>query len=491
MSPRMRFAVWVLLVVLLLPGQMVWLWLLRGRGLIDRDMLLVAGWMGLGAACVAMLALLRTTPVDAIRLRPRVSRWVVVGGCALLQAMSLVVLSPLLSDDLLRYRLDGRLWLEGRSPYALSPAEYVIADLPTLDGADALVPHGDLHTIYPPTAQGAFVAARAIEDALIGAVPAMGAWRPGAAELPLIHRALPLRAMAGLAAVVTTWLLVNWLVRRGLSPWYAAVFAFSPLTTIECAGMAHIDALGVMLLVAALTMGVSRPALAGALAVLAAGVKPHAILALPLLLRRRAVSAWLPAVVVGLLMTVPLLIDGGWSGFSKTASTYAAEWEANGSIYELFKATAGGDDHAMVDAKESARRVAMVVPLLLAMWGYLRRWESVRLIHLVFLALVLTSPVVYPWYLLWMTALVPVLAGGATEPGPRSDSGPGGLVGGPAPVYTTLTLAATVSLSYLLWRTRDWVMRPGWLLIEYVPVYAVLAAELLRAAWPGRSRVRE
>jgi hypothetical protein len=78
--------------------------------------------------------------------------------------------------------------------------------------------------------------------------------------------------------------------------------------------------------------------------------------------------------------------------------------------------------------------------------------------------LLLFAPVVYPWYLLWPIAFVPLLRG------------PQGLAG--------LVWAATAGLSYSLWRDAGWIwsVRPGWLVAEYLPVLVVLAVEGMRLA---------
>ena len=47
---------------------------------------------------------------------------------------------------------------------------------------------------------------------------------------------------------------------------------------------------------------------------------------------------------------------------------------------------------------------------------------------------------------------------------------------------TGLVWSATVGVSYLLWRTSDWVLPTRWLLVEYVPVYAALLVELASLA---------
>ena len=172
---------------------------------------------------------------------------------------------------------------------------------------------------------------------------------------------------------------------------------------------------------------------------------------------------WLAVAFVAFLALVysPMLYQQGYKGWFKTARIYANSWEANGSIYDLIKASADENDGVSVQrAKDRARR-----------WRASRsssrcssRGSAARTCatagYWVFLVALLFSPVVYPWYLLWVLCFVPLL---------------GGWQG-----MTALVWAATVGVSYLLWRTSDWVLPTRWLLVEYVPVYAALAFEL---AW--------
>lgn len=68
----------------------------------------------------------------------------------------------------------------------------------------------------------------------------------------------------------------------------------------------------------------------------------------------------------------------------------------------------------------------------------------------------------HPWYLLWMLGFVPLLRGRFG--------------------WTGLTWCATVGLSYLAWNGYD-SRQPTWaMLVEYTPVFVVLAIELIFAA---------
>ena len=477
---RLRFAAWIAVTLALLVGTPIWIVLLRGTRLLDHNATLFAGWLTLGAAAVGMLALLKTTPTGALVLPPRVNRAVVIGGAAWLQIIAVIFLMPVLSEDALRYRLDGKLWLLGYSPYAYPPAELETLGGPAPaadesfrpDVMDRLVVRPDLPTIYLPTSQLAFVAVRSIEYVLLPEVPAIDVqpgehWRDVAPRVPFAQRLLLLRIASATGAVGATALLVSALRRRRQSAWWAAIFGWSPLVVIECGGMGHQDILGVVLLLAAArSWGRTRFGRAGFFLAAAALVKPLAILPLPWavresVLRRRRLRRVVIGVAAPLLVALPILLyQSGYAGLWRTTREYVNSWVANGLIFEGLNALFGGP---------GARAAGGLIVVAVAVVLWRRRADPATAGYWLFLALLLVSPVVYPWYLMWPLCLAPLLRGGG---------------------WAIAVWAATSGLCYELWpameRTGLWRMPPGWLAAEYLPVLAAVGWEL----WRSR-RVRE
>ena len=148
-------------------------------------------------------------------------------GAALVFRLTLWWSPATLSDDIFRYVWDGRVQLADINPYLYAPSAPQVAHL-----RDALyhsVNHAAIPTIYPPLAQLFF---RAI--CALSATP----------------------AAFKLALLLCDWglclLLAYSLVRRGQDPRRVVLYAWNPLPLIEVAGSGHIDALGVLLLFAAL-----------------------------------------------------------------------------------------------------------------------------------------------------------------------------------------------------------------------------------------------
>lgn len=470
-------------------GQLLWLWLLRGQRILHSETILIAGQLLLGSALLAVVCLPRTGAL------PR-SSWPVLLGAAILQLSAVVLVSPSLSDDLVRYRLDGLITLSGQSPYARTPASFLAGQSPSTDSIDHLVPHSHTRSIYSPVAQAIFALTRAAEHWLIGPPPGLDSaadthsWRAHAPNLPLRYRALVHRLLFAAMAVAGSAVLLHLVQRRGIGPWIVAVFAWSPLLVMETGGNGHIDIAGVLLLLAIDAGDRGRFGRAGALLALACGVKPHVIILLPWLARpadganRRHPSIALASFGLTLcLVYSPLLWQKGYVGWLQSLRNYSAHWEANGSIYVLFKAAiaAGQDGPAMTAAKASAKVFAAIAVLGVAVALWRRGASTPQAVYWVMLVMLLTAPVAYPWYLLWALAIVPLLQA-------ERSSIPQGL--------TALVWAGSIAISYRLWHHMEtwthlpadqrWVLTGLESLAQYIPVYVALVLELA-----GRFRARQ
>jgi hypothetical protein len=445
--------------------------------ILQRDVVLTFGWVALGAQVFAIALLLRTTPTDAIRVNRRASGWIILSATVALQLSAVWLLRPVLSQDWTRYRVDGWTWLSAMSPYVATPSDYYKRG--SYDETDTLVPYWDLHTIYPPAAQAIFVAAAAAERFTMsrGPVPTyrFSGWRGLIGDRAIWGADVFVRLASAVAGAAATLALLSILMQRQISLWWSVLLAWNPLFIIETGGMGHVDIVGVLfVLLTVRALQSNRSILATAMLALAAGVKPHVVLLAPFLLRDAVTGGssgrarWLAVSFISFLALVysPMLYQQGYKGWLRTSRVYATSWEANGSIYDLIKASADPTDGVSIQrAKDRARLLAagaVIVTMLIAWFG---RADLVSAGYWIFLVALLFSPVVYPWYLLWVLCFVPLLRGWQG--------------------MTALVWAATVGVSYLLWRSSDWVLPTRWLLIEYLPVYATL---LLEIVWLMRSR---
>ena len=349
---------------------------------------------------------------------------------ALLRLLALP-LSPSLSEDVHRYLWDGRVLAAGANPYRLEPDHPDLAGL--RDDLWRRTAHRDVATVYPPLALGLFAAASLVPQPY--------------AAYKLTLAAVDLAACGLLLA----------LARRRRSAGAALAYVWNPLVVLEGAGMGHVDVLGASLAIACVWLlgGGGRPdaqpdseaasggrrrerrrtryLTAGLAAALAVLVKLVPLAAMPLWWRgiegrrRRRLFALGGAL---LLLPAAAVVPVWTGGFPSGLATYALRWEYNGPLYEplwrlvdalqLDRAAAGlvhavrtvfgGDPTAppwdTLYAYSYPQFLARVLLLAGAAAAWLRLWRRrpgpLRAAFGAFGIVLLASPTLYPWYLIWI-----------------------------------------------------------------------------------------
>jgi hypothetical protein len=301
-------------------------------------------------------------------------------GTALLFGAAFLFAPPLLSDDLYRYLWEGRVWLEGLSPYRLAPDDPALAYL--RDDLWAKINNKPLGSIYPPLSQLLFVVAQ---------------WLGG--------KVWTLKLLALLAHVLSVAVVARICAERKAS----LALALNPLLLSEAALNGHFDILcGVALLIAAWALSRHRFAQAGFAVCAGVGLKVVGLVVLPLFARRPKVL-----VAAGLgsaLLLMPLVWSRAPLDSVSGAGQFATRWRGNGSLFalvdqlsrQLFEPTS---------ADLVARWVVAALLLALCALAVYRRVPSLRATRALVWALLLLSPQVHPWYLGWLLPLE-VAAGG-------------------------------------------------------------------------------
>jgi alpha-1,6-mannosyltransferase len=380
--------------------------------------------------------------------------------CGALLRATLLLRAPALSDDMFRYLWDGRVGARGMSPYAVAP------DDPAVSGVDPdlnrRVAHRDVRGVYPPVAQAAF--------RVFGSRGSVLAWKTFAAAADLSVVAL----LAG-----------------GGGPgagFAAALYAFHPLPVTESAGEGHVDSLGVALLLACLAhLAHRRRAISGVAFAMSALTK-YVCLAAVIPLFRRGRCKFLAAAAV---VAAVLWLAASRPGASPLGGLgqYATRWDFNSPAYAavslLMDATRLPDaaKDVFVDMKERWRNppwtqavfpyfysgffarallAALLAAALLLIPARVRELEPAVSASLA--ALLLLSPTLYPWYLLW---LLPFAAR-------RRD-----------PAFLFLSFAAP--LSYALLYPLPGVSRGLVYALEFAPFALLLALKVFRPSSPLRT----
>lgn len=298
--------------------------------------------------------------------------------------------TPLVLDtDALRYLWDGALVAHGIWPWGAPPGAGLPPGLGEAGSAlHAILPFAALRTIYPGTAQLAFLLAHWVAP-----------W-----EL------LGLRVIMLAAELATLGLLAAMLRRSGQPVMRVAVWWLCPLLPLVLTNAAHVDALLPPLLLGVLLATLSgRGWLAGALLGLAAGVKVWPLLLAPLIARwlppGARVAAAVAFVTVAAAMLLPLATtlaapDAGLSAF-------AVKWVVNNAPVSWIAALLGRDAGQVL--RPLLALAAGAVALAVAFRPPGGPVELVRAALVVSAATFYLSPAQYPWYAVWFLPFATML----------------------------------------------------------------------------------
>ena len=350
---------------------------------------------------------------------------------------TMVAVTPTLSEDIYRYRWDGRVQWAGLDPYAYPPNHPALQALRDATLSRINFPH--LRTIYPPLTERAFQLGVLLGDSLT--------------SQKLVFLCAELLTMASLTLLVLC---------RGRSPLWVLAYAWHPLPILEIAGSGHNDALGVAWLWTGILAWQVRwrggCALAWAAAFLS---KFTSIILAPWWWFRREGRGELAAFL--LLSLTPIVCSPTLAiALRESLSAMASRFESNASAY-LFVTWLLHDPAA-------ARVVVGGLWIGWLLWWARREADPAKYVMLGCAAAALLTPVLHPWYLLWLIPgfclwRVPALM-----------------------VWTgTVVLAYTVWPGYLA--GGRWRM-PGWAhVLEYAPV-VLLGLWELRRVLPSAARAR-
>ena len=337
-------------------------------------------------------------------------------------------LPPGADDDVHRYVWDGRLQRLGYNPYLVVPSDPAVKGLHTPETRNLNNP--DLPSPYPPGAQLFFRAVTAIHESVF------------ALKLAFVICDL------GIALV-----LLDLLRTRGRGAHLVVAYAWNPLLAIEVAGSGHIDIVGALLLATSLAALARRwRAIAALTFGVAVAVKFLPIVLVPLYWKRiRLRDAALAAAAVGLLY-FPFLNHGRIP--TGSLGTYVQTFRFNGPVF-------GALDR--VAAPQLLAGLAVLAGFATSIW--LRRdrdqW-SPEVFAWPMAASLLCAPVVFPWYLLWLT---PFLTSTSTL-----------LI-----IFWTVTIIPTYVMWHLSIVRGAWGSLPSWvMLVEYGCVALAAAVIALR-----------
>ena len=364
----------------------------------------------------------------------------VLGVAVILRAFFLLT-DPVLSDDVFRYVWDGRVQHAGINPYLYAPDDLNLAPLrDALPEVYAGINNKDIPTLYPPLMQLLFYAATAISSSLL--------W---------------MKAFFTLFDLALVFALARLLTALGLSPLRALVYAWSPLPIVEIAGSGHNDVAAVFFLVAALWAFERRRELGSMALATASGLAKLAGFALLPFFARfvRLRTFW--AVPLATALVVLPYASAGELAF-RGLSEYALRWRGNDSLFHVLFLITG-----------SLSRAKLVVAAILAALTLVLFWRKTPPLRASFWtlgAILLLTPTVHPWYLLWIAPLLAVF--------PH-----------PAWLFLEASVALSYHASYLAAAGEPWQEVPWIKLLEYGPFFLLVGLDLLKWALHGSRKAPE
>jgi len=370
------------------------------------------------------------------------------GAAALLFRLTCLPAPPSLSDDIFRYRWEGRLQTVGGNPYLVRPNDPNWKHLD--DEVSHRIPGRDFPSVYGPVLL-------LVEQAAWRIVSRFSSEPSGQIlGFKLVNALFELGLIAALVVLLRAKRMP---VERVL------VYAWSPLPIVEFWGSGHNDSITLLFTVLALAAAARRRWVWAFLSLaLAAATKYWPLALFPLFIGwggRRALRPWQWWVALPLWAGLFLPYWANVEQNVRFTSGFLGGWRNNDSLFGVLLLLAGD----LYLAKYLAFGVVAAGVLAIA-W---RRWQLERACLWTIALILMVSSNCHPWYLTWLLPLlvmcpsVPLLLWTALAP-----------------------LAYRVLIDYrLLGQWQGSTPERWWI---YLPVYAMLAVGSARALYVKTGR---
>jgi alpha-1,6-mannosyltransferase len=338
-----------------------------------------------GVFVVYLLALLEILRYG--RQPHRVAMLLIVGWALIFRVSVLWVTPGFLSDDFYRYIWDGLVQQAGINPYAYPPEASELGFLRD-DTIFPMINRKWALTVYPPGAQLFF---------------RLMAWLRPADPVAM-------KGMILVADALSIAILLLLLRRLGIHCARVLLYAWHPLVIVELGISGHLDGLMIpFVLLALLWMMQTRPWRVGASLAMATLIKLYPAILLPVLYRK---GGWqMPLVFFGLIGVGYLLyLDAGLHILGYLPYYIGPDEFMNLSLRPILMWLAG----LVTDTPFAYVKWLSAGLLLLVMVQCVRQTDKTPQqavqwgVGLIALYLMLLSPSVYQWYLVWLLALVPL-----------------------------------------------------------------------------------
>ncbi|MBU0560130.1 MAG: hypothetical protein ABIJ40_17285, partial [Bacteroidota bacterium] len=339
--------------------------------------------------------------------------------------------NPVGSDDYYRYLWDGKVQTNGTNPFQFAPNDSELTHLSS-DILPAKVSYPNIKTIYFPVAQTVF---------------SLSYWL---SEESVVGLKIYLMAADLLILICLFFLFKQFKIDNK----FALIYLTLPLIYFQFYIDAHIDLFGAALMLASLTLYFyNKKLLSYIILGLSISVKPTGLILIPfyfqneVMLKKKLFAGAVPLIV----FTITFLPYVFTATPLDTLILYSSKWTFNGMIYNAV--------NLFFDGTTSIRIACGILFLLAIFVIYILKIRLEAKIYLALFLLLIFSPIVHPWYLIWFAVLLPIS---------RRVSG----------IYFVAAASLTFATVAQFQQTGIWNENPIVLIIEYLPLTAIFVYEL-------------
>lgn len=317
--------------------------------------------------------------------------WITI---AVVARISLLMLTPNLSDDVYRFLWDGELLAHDFHPFSHPPSWYMQNQIP-VESLQSLYPKlnsPNYYTVYPPFLQYTFLAAVSFSDSITGSI-------------------VLFRLFILLAEGCTLWLLCRLLKLSMVSYTGVLLYALNPLVILELSGNLHPEAFMItFLLFSFYLIEKNKINLSAILFSLSIATKlipliigPALVLKLGL---RKSILFIAVAGITAVFLALPIVNIDLIAGFKNSLGYYFQKFEFNASIYYVVRSI--GYWWYGYNIIQSAGVGLSIISTLAIVLFSIKRWKrntenSVSELSIIFLGCytlyLFFATTVHPWYI--------------------------------------------------------------------------------------------
>ncbi|MCK9279529.1 MAG: hypothetical protein M0P71_02815 [Melioribacteraceae bacterium] len=354
-------------------------------------------------------------------------------GIGIIFRIFLLEVNPIGSDDVFRYIWDGKVQANGINPYLYAPNNPALNFLHTAT-LPSLINFPNMPTIYFPLSEILFFIAYLIGGESINGI----------------------KFLIILFEFGTIFLIFKYLRENNHSIKYALLYVLCPLPIFQFIIDSHVDIFGIYFTALFFYLYFGNKKL-GAFAALglSIAIKPTIGLFLPILflheetIKEKLKSILIPITVISILF-IPYIFN---ANPFEALILFSKNWMYNGFIFDII--------NIMLRNNQESRMISGGIFLFSYIVLLFANYDIKDKLYFSVILLLIFSPVVHPWYVLWLVVLLPFV-----------------------PKWSGIVFAATLSLtSFTLLSYKNygvWVEYKWLVMLEYLPVVILLILEMKR-----------